>query len=238
MTVLAVQSNNMKNNFYHILNRGVEKRKIFLNEKDYFRFLHNMEDFNDKNTIIESYYRRRIKYVGTASTDKNKNKMIKTTNYLVNTLCWCLMPNHFHILVKEIIDKGASLFSMKNTAGYTRYFNEINKRSGVLFQGRTKILLVERDEHFLWLSFYILANPLDLFQLDWREKGVKNPKDAFNFLLNYKWSNFSKLFDGTRSTENNIFYETFNITEKQFKKDFEDWLINYKGGYNLRNFEN
>lgn len=233
MTILGVRTSSivrflMKNNFYHILNRGVEKRKIFLNEKDYLRFLHNMEDFNNKNIIAKSYYKRRIKVDGTRSTVAEKEP-------LVNIICWCLMPNHFHILAKEITDKGVSLFSMKNTAGYTRYFNETNDRSGVLFQGRTKIIPVENDSYFLWLPFYILANPLDLFQPEWKEKGLKNPKEAFNFLLNYKWSNFSSLFYGTRSTEteNNLFYGTFDTNNKQFKKDFEEWLVNYKGNCDI-----
>lgn len=219
----------MESDFYHILNRGVEKRKIFLNEKDYLRFLHNMEDFNNKNIMLNSYYNRRIKNYGTTSTVEKEP--------LVNIICWCLMPNHFHILIKEIVNRGASLFSMKNTAGYTRYFNETNDRSGVLFQGRTKIIPVKNNSYFLWLPFYILANPLDLFQPEWKEKGLKNPKKAFNFLLNYKWSNFPSLFYGTTSTENNLFYETFNTTKKQFKKDFEEWLANYKGGYNFENFD-
>ena len=228
----------MENNFYHILNRGVEKRNIFLNKKDYLRFLHNIEDFNDQNIVSQSYYRRRIKTDGTRST-------IKINNPLVKVMCWCLMPNHFHILVKEEIDKGVSLFSMKNTAGYTRYFNEINDRSGVLFQGKSKIISIEEDAHFNWLPFYILSNPLDLFQQNWKEKGLKSPKKAFEFLLNYKWSNFSELFskiNGTPSTvntiknNNDIFYEIFDTNKENFRKDFLEWLINYNNKYNFESF--
>lgn len=218
----------MENNFYHILNRGVEKRKIFLNEKNYLRFLHNMEDLNDENVITQPYFKRRNNLNCTPSTVKIKNPLIKL-------ICWCLMPNHFHILLKEVIENGAGLFSMKNTAGYTRHFNETNNRSGVLFQGKSKIIPIKDNNHFSWLPFYILANPLDLFQPDWREKGVKNPKKSFDFLLNYKWSNFSELLNNitdrtpsTVSNGNDIFYDTFNTNRENFRKDFEEWLINYR----------
>lgn len=218
------------NNFYHILNRGVEKRKIFLNKKDYLRFLHNIEDFNDNNITLESYYNRRVKNYNNSNTTVKKP--------LVDVICWCLMPNHFHILVKENIDKGASLFSMKNTNGFTKYFNSQNKRSGVLFQGKSKIIFIEEDMHFNWLPFYILSNPLDLFQSDWREKGVKEPKKSLDFLINYEWSNLSSFFYGPRrSVEVNNFLKVFDTTAERFKSEFEEWLINYKGGFDFGDFE-
>lgn len=84
----------MENNFNinHILNRGVEKRKIFLDNDDYLRFINNLSDFNDKNITLLSYKNRRKYFL-----DKTK-VLNKPKNPLVNIVCWSLMPNHYHIL--------------------------------------------------------------------------------------------------------------------------------------------
>lgn len=210
----------MENNFYHILNRGVEKKKIFLNHEYYIRFINNIFDFNNKNPVFESYNRRR--------QIKNLSALREPTDkFLLDMICWCLMPNHFHFLIKTKIDRGASVFSQKITSGYTQYFNLKNDRNGVLFQGRTKILPVERDEYFLWLPFYIMANPLKLIGPDWKEKGIKNPRKALEFLENYKYSSFPNLVGKSNFPEianKNLFYEIYDTNEKKIKKDFIEFV--------------
>ncbi|MBU3942515.1 hypothetical protein KKA24_00865, partial [Patescibacteria group bacterium] len=92
----------MKGDIIHLLNRGVEKRKIFLTEEDYLRFVNNLYDFNDINNVVSAYpWRRKL------LMDK------KSKEELVDILCWCLMPNHPHILSQEKIDGGISIFSKK-----------------------------------------------------------------------------------------------------------------------------
>jgi putative transposase len=195
----------MKGDIFHILNRGVEKRKIFLDNKDYYRFLHNLEDFNNKDLTILSYNMRR------SAMRKPKVNQEK----LVDILCWCLMPNHYHILVQEIIDGGASIFSKKLTSGYTQYFNLKNKRIGVLFQGRSKIIPLKKDEHFIYIPYYIFSNPIKLLEPHWKERGLKNSKHAVEFIDNYQWLGI---------INRNLFYEIFDITEKEFKKNFNEYL--------------
>lgn len=212
---------------FHILNRGVEKRKIFLNQKDYLRFTYNLIDFNNLNTVFSYFERRNL------AMRKPKNEKKKIKKEVVDVLSWCLMPNHFHVLTYEKEEKGVSLFSKKITSGYTQYFNLENDRSGVLFQGRSKIISVQNNEHFLWAPFYIAANPLNLFQPDWKEEGIRDPKKAFDFLVSYKWSSFPDLMGENNFKEvinKNLFYKLYNLDEKNFKKDFLEWLSNYKGG--------
>ena len=91
----------MKGDIFHILNRGVEKRRIFLDEEDHLRFVNNLYDFNNKSVTILSYLNRR----------SSPSAMRKPNDELVDILCWCLMPNHHHILVREKINRGASIFS-------------------------------------------------------------------------------------------------------------------------------
>jgi|APSaa5957512576_1039674.scaffolds.fasta_scaffold00980_11 hypothetical protein len=218
--------NLMKDDIFHILNRGVEKRKVFLNNKDYLRFANNLNGFNTVKNV-RSYSER---------CNKNVDVARPLSEELVDVLCWSLMPNHPHILVLEKDDNNAGKFSRKVFDGYTKYFNKINDRSGVLFQGRTKIIPIQRDSHFLWIPFYIMANPLDLFQLDWRENGIKNPKKAFEFLINYRWSSLQDLVGKNNFPDivnKKLFYELYNTNEKDFKREFMQWLEEFKGGYDL-----
>ncbi|MDP3093724.1 MAG: hypothetical protein Q8N16_03075 [bacterium] len=218
----------MSGDFYHILNRGVEERDIFYSEKDYFRFAYNLHDFNDTKLALPYPLRRsRAKHIGHAMS----NMFNYAREEIIGLLCWCLMPNHAHVFVREKIDGGASVFSKKIFGGYTKYINEIKKRKGVLFQGRSKIILIEKDEHFLHLPFYIMANPVSLIEPKWREKGIVSLKKVIDFLENYRWSSFQDLIgkDNFPETVNkNLFYELFDTNEGKFKKDFIEWLGGYR----------
>ncbi len=209
----------MKGDIFHILNRGVEKKKIFLGDNDYFRFAHNLYDFNDRNLSLFSYFARR-KFPAMRKPKIEDDK-------LVDVICWCLMPNHYHILVQEKIDGGSSMFSKKLSSGYTQYFNLKNKRVGVLFQGRSKIISIQRDEHFLHLPFYIFSNPIKLIEPCWKEKGIKKLNKVIQFLENYKWSSYSDIIGRENFPfiiNKKLFFEIFDTNEKRFKKDFSEWF--------------
>ncbi len=163
---------------YHILNRGVEKRKIFQDNKDYFRFIHNLYEFNDEKPALNHYYRQ--------SSEVRPRKR----ECLVEILAFCLMPNHYHILIKQIKDNGITEFMRKLGTGYSMYFNQKNERTGPLFQGKFKSVLIEKEQHLSFMPVYIHLNPLDLAYPEWRTGRVKNTKQAFNFLRQYKWSSY------------------------------------------------
>ncbi len=209
----------MKGDILHILNRGVEKRKIFLEEEDYLRFVYSLYDFNDKNLTLMPYYDRRRYPISLA--------IRKPSDELVDIFFWCAIPNHFHILVQEKIKGGAGLFSKKITSGYTQYFNLKNNRSGVLFQGKTKILPVKRDEHFLYLPYYILSNPVKLVETNWKERGIKDFKKVIKFLEDYRWSSYQDITGKENFPfiiNKKLFFEIFDTNEKQFKTDFLEFL--------------
>ncbi len=212
----------MKGDIVHILNRGVEKRKIFLGEGDYARFIYDCYDFNNSKNAVEAYYRRRERAESGAARPTRRKE-----DEIVDVLCWALLPNHFHVLVREKVDGGASLFSQKVVGGYTKYFNEKNDRSGVLFQGRSKIIKVKRDEHFLHLPFYVMANPVGLIEPGFKEKGIGNFKKTVKFLEDYKYSSLADFSGGggfsfVANTE--AFCRLFDTDRNQFKNDFRDWL--------------
>ncbi|MEK9135250.1 MAG: hypothetical protein AAB451_03045 [Patescibacteria group bacterium] len=216
----------MKGEIFHILNRGIEKREIFSSEKDYLRFIHNLFDFNSTQHAIPYPRRCNARDSGHAMSTNSANN-----EKLIDLLCWCLMPNHSHNLAQEVIDRGASVFSKKIFGGYTKYVNENYQRSGVLFQGRSKIIPIKKDSHFLRLPFYIMANPVKLIEPDWKEKGIRNLNKVIIFLENYRWSSLPYLIGKENSfpfVNKSLFYELFQTNEDKFKKDFIEWLKNYK----------
>lgn len=138
----------VNNYFYHILNRGIEKRNIFLDDRDYKRFL----------KILKYYQYAEAK----RSFSKLTNEDLKNAQRgekIVEIISYCLMPNHFHLLIKQVKDKGISDFIRKISNGYTRYFNTKYRRIGPLFQGPYKAVMVESDEQLTHLSRYIHLNP-------------------------------------------------------------------------------
>src|SRR3990167_3839864 len=109
-------------NFYHCINLGVEKRIVFMDKSDLDRFTACIEYYRFKNPPARFSFRKREAY-----------KIDVTLSPLVEIIAYSMMPNHFHLLLKQIEDGGVSQFLSKLTNSYTRYFNAENKRSGALF---------------------------------------------------------------------------------------------------------
>ena len=177
--------------FYHIYNRGVDKRKIFLAEKDYFRFIHDLFEFNDTKAVLNANFRftksqRAENYGGPASIVVLREPKRR----LVDIISFCLMPNHFHFILKQLSDGGIAKFMQKIGTAYAMYFNQKHKRSGVLFQGRFRAILIDKDEYFLPLSGYIHSNPIEIIDPGWKEKGIKEWPKVNNFLQKYRWSSY------------------------------------------------
>lgn len=165
---------------YHILNKGIESRVIFQNKHDYERFLLTIFECNDISLSSKNRHRRY----------ENKNSNRDKTQPLAEILCFCLMPNHFHIVAKQIVDNGISKFMQRLGNSYTKYFNIKNNRKGSLFMARYKNIHVNNDSQIKHLIAYIHANPLDLFMPEWRLGKIKDFEKAKDFLDNYNWSSY------------------------------------------------
>ena len=119
----------------------------------------------------------------------------KDREQLVNIHGWVLMKNHYHLLLSERIENGISLFLRKLNVGYANYFNERYERSGALFQGRTKKILIDRHEQLLYILHYIHLNPLDYLEgaHEWRIRSrgnIKSMSDSIEYLSSYRWSSY------------------------------------------------
>ncbi len=172
----------MKQEFYHVLNRGVEKRKIFLDTRDYARFIHNLYEFNSTKRVSPNHGRDTMMDIGCPSFDEIDG------DPLVDIHFFCLMPNHYHLLVSPLVEGGVSLFMKKINMGYAKYFNERYERSGSLFQGKYKSIHIVDNAHFMYLPFYIHLNPLDHTVPTWRERSIPSAEKVLTLLDTYKWS--------------------------------------------------
>jgi putative transposase len=191
--------------FYHLYGRGVEKRKIFLDANDYKRFISLLYYCNNSDTVV---IRDVIK------KDSLLDSYILDRDTIINIGAYCLMSNHFHILVKEKTDKGISKFMQKLLTAYTMYFNKKYERVGPLFCGKFQAQHADSDEYLKYLYSYIHLNPLKIFQSSWKDIGINNTKKAESFLCNYKYSSYID-YIGTKRGENNI------LDNKVFPEYFE-----------------
>ncbi len=189
----------IKNNFYHIYNRGVEKRKIFIDEGDHLRFIQTLQyyQFSGPKPRFSTHHRFKIK-------DFSNNPKI------VEIICYCLMPNHFHLLLKQVKEKGIQEFSSKVLNSYTKYFNTKNRRIGPLLQGQFKAVPVENDEQLLHLSRYIHLNPFVSELSKYRE--------------NFPFSSFAEFIS---SSNNSICVKEYILDFYKNPQDYRSFVKNH-----------
>lgn len=165
------------NQYYHVLNRGVGETQIFENSYGYQRFINLMNFYRFEDTHLSF-----SKYMKLPSTQKIEfeNNLQEEGSQQIEIFAYCLMPNHFHILLKQILNGGTQKFLRNIQNGYAKYFNLKYKRYGPLFQSRFKAKVILNDEIFLHISRYIHLNPTTSFLIS-TEK-----------LSSYPWSSLSE----------------------------------------------
>ncbi|MEK7156943.1 MAG: transposase [Patescibacteria group bacterium] len=142
--------------YYHVYNRGVDKRSIFDDYEDVERFLQCMKEFNVVEPIGSLYENsfRRDQLGGEASKLVADGEDIP----LVEFTAYCLNPNHYHFVLKQLVDRGIEKFMQKIGTGHTMFFNNKYERSGSLFQGVFKAVHIDSNEYLLHISAYANLN--------------------------------------------------------------------------------
>lgn len=207
------------NEFYHIYNRGVDKRDIFLDNHDFNRFLQSMDEFNSKRPV-GSLFENSFK----------KTQLSNPVAKLVDIVCFCLNPNHYHMVLRQCVDIGISEFMKRLGTGFAQYFNFKNKRSGVLFQGNFKAKHIDSNEYLLHVSAYVnLNNKVHKIQNDnkfrssWSEYQQKGKKSKFSIcnkkIILGQFSKFSEYKDFAESSLLDI------LERKKLSKEMESLLI-------------
>lgn len=166
--------------YYHLYNRGVEKRKIFLSPLDYDRFAALLYLCNGSQPVLVRDLRMPLSEA--FGVDRGAT--------LVDIGAWCLMPNHFHLLVRQRIEGGVSAFMHRIATAYAMYFNTKNERSGALFQGPFKATHADSDRYLKYLFSYIHLNPLKLINPDWKDAGVADRRTTLDFISQYQYSSY------------------------------------------------
>jgi len=208
---------------YHIYNRGIEKRNIFLDEQDYRTFLYLLKQ-----------------YLSPPEVNPIKNQIYpKTLHGEISLLSYCLMPNHFHLLVGQEIENGITQLLRSISTNYVMYFNKRYNRVGPLFQSAYKAVLIDDDDYLLHTSRYIHLNPFELLANDLKKLG-DYPYSSYGDYLglrNTKWIDIKEILSYFESAKKNELNDLRGIFSYQgFVEDykvefdrFENLLLEQEG---------
>jgi len=215
----------INNEIYHIVIRGVGDSLIFKNINDYYRAIFSLYEFNTTGPVEIKKQREK------RETIKKRGELFSadTRKLLVDILAFCFMPNHIHLLLKQIKNGGITQFMRKLGAGYAAYFNKKYNRKGHLFQGRFKAVHIKDDKQLRTAFVYIHSNPISLIEPKWKEIGIKDPKKVIKFLENYKWSSYQDYIGGKNFpsvTKRDFLLETMGDS-KGCREFLENW-VKYK----------
>lgn len=169
--------------WYHCFNRGVDKRVIYTSSEDYERFLSLLYACNSKESIHVSNLRQGKTLVDLIASQSRGTPLVSIGAY-------CLMPNHFHVLLREHDYGGITSFMRRLGTGYTMYFNLKYDRVGALFQGAFKSRRINTDQYFNRAVSYIHANPAELIEPEWKSGDIVDVAHVEDFLTAYKYSSF------------------------------------------------
>ncbi|MBU3918397.1 transposase [Patescibacteria group bacterium] len=232
----------VKNEIYHIYNRGVEKRDVFLEKSGYLRFIHDLFEFNDEKPASPSNIRFSSRFPSKINEQclevQPLNIERKPRDFLVEILAFSLMPNHFHLLLKERKEGGITRFMQKIGTGYTMSFNKKYERVGSLFQGRFKAILVDREEYLQYLLYYIHFNCLDLIAPGWRKGEITDCHKLLEFLNKYRWSShldYSGQKNFSSITQREFLLKTIG-GEDSYLKTVESWLKDMPEKVDIKEF--
>lgn len=210
---------------YHVFNRAIEGRNLFQQISDYFRFIFCLYELNDKNLVRmeKRLKQRKIRKKERGSTPSHSRQP------LVEIIAFCLMPNHYHLVLRQLVDNGISLFMKKLGDSYVGYFNlkYDRKGRGSIFQGRFQAVHVKTNDQLINLICYIFTNPVELLDKVWKEAGVKNPEQAIKHLESYRWSSYLDCLGKPNFpsvTRRDFLMKVFGSPEN-IKKFVEGWIL-------------
>jgi len=189
---------------------------IFKNNHDYERMVAGLYLFNSDSVVrTDNLFQGGKTFLDIFS--------IETGNNLVHILAYCLMPNHFHIIVKENSEGGVAKFMQKLSTSYAMYFNSKYKRTGSLFEGKFKSIHVDTDGYLNYLFRYVHLNPLKIVGYSWGKTVTSNTEKVRRFMDEYIYSSYHDYFGGERPQR--IILAMKSVPEQFFKMNDLDILI-------------
>ena len=209
---------------YHITIRGTADMAIFKNQSDYYRMVFSIYEFNNAKPVLIRNKRKLRANNGRGQTSANLDSIER--DLLVEIMAFCFMPNHIHLLLRQIKDNGITKFMRKVGTGYAGYFNRKYKKKGHLFQGKFWATRVKTDEQLQTAFVYIHSNPISLVEPKWKEGGIKDTGKTIKFLENYKWSSYLDYIDKKNfpSVTNRDFISNVMNGKNNCQKFVKDWI--------------
>jgi len=207
--------------YYHVYNRGNDKRLIFIDDSDRNRFLRSLFLLNTTNSVEIRNYGRQSSVKIFESNQKERSETI------VNIGAYCLMPNHFHLLIREKVDGGTSLFMKKLLTSYSKYFNLKRKRTGALFEGPFRATHIDNDRYLHYLFAYIHLNPLKIAYPGWPETPIDDAVKAKEYLANYQFSSYLDYASDSERPEGKILNKATFPEYFQKPSDFNAFLADW-----------
>lgn len=202
--------------YFHIYNRGNDKKVIFKDKEDHERFVGLMYACNQTENFKSDNL---SKNQGLFNVEKNTK--------LVDIGAYCLMPNHFHLLVIQTEDEGITRFMQKVTTAYVMYFNKKYERTGSLFEGKFKAEHAGSDRYLKYLYSYIHLNPIKLINSKWKKEGIKDKNEALEYLSKYKYSSYLDYL-GENRVQNKVLeinsFPKYFSSKIAFKKEIFEWI--------------
>ena len=209
--------------YYHIYNRGIDKRVIFKSKNDYERFMMLLYICN--STKEQSF--RLDNLINQQHKIFNEIMILDREKPLVSIGAWCLMSNHFHVIVRQEVDGGITKFMRKVGVGYSMFFNIKYQRRGALFGGLFKSKLIGVDDNYMRHMFaYIHLNSLDIEFSGWKDNLNKSSIEMKKFLESYKYSSYQDYIGEDRIEKSIIKPENFPDYFRN-SESFKDFVENY-----------
>ena len=210
--------------FYHIYNRGTDKRKIFLDDADFQRFLLSMELMNDEQNDLMSQW----KDFKTANPNADLNSFPRLSlgkrKPLVKLVCFSLLPNHYHFILEQAAEKGIERFMHRIGVGYSMYFNLKHTREGKLFDGAFKAINAGDDRYLKYLYSYIHLNPAKLIDKNWKNSVREDNKEILNFCLLYPNSSIGEYKNSSYKIINPRRFPDYFPSPTSHMKELAEWL--------------
>lgn len=202
--------------FYHLYNRGVDKRIIFSTPDEYERFLAYLYLMNDVEPS------RLTEAVGTFS--RGLASSYTRGEPLVAIGAYCLMPNHFHIYATPLVADGISKFMQRIQTAYTMFFNQKHERSGALFQGTFKANHIDDDVYARYLFSYIHLNPAKLRDPKWKSFGARDFQGMRRYLQTYPYSSLHEYVASEHIITDPIKFPEYLSTARELDDHIDFWL--------------
>jgi|SRR3989344_4876187 len=203
--------------YYHVYNRGVDKRTVFLDQYDFERFFQSIEEFNS------------LKPIGSLFENSFRNLLSNPIAKLVDVMCYCLNPNHYHMILRQRVNNGISEFMRRIGTGFTQHFNFKYNRSGALFQGKFKAKHINSNKYLLHLSAYINLNNKAhkinggaAFRSSWNEYVLHKPTNHLFCDPSVILNQFGNIKEYRQFAENSL---DSILARKQMFKEMKELLL-------------